>query len=69
MKQQICPVRACGARIILVEIDGKPVALNPIQFEVVVEEGGSLFRRVKGFQPHAYTCLDLDARSMIAGDR
>ncbi len=57
-----CQVKECGARVLLVSIGGDLMALNPIEFEVALPNEQGDFRLVKGFQPHSYTCVDLQAR-------
>jgi hypothetical protein len=57
-----CPVRECGARVILAEIEGERVSLNPVWTSVAVPEADGGFTLVRGLQPHVQTCVDIAGR-------
>lgn len=59
-----CPVKECGARVILAEIEGKKLSLNPVWTSVAVPELGGRFRLVRGLQPHVQTCVDIAGRRL-----
>ncbi len=64
-----CPVKACGAMVLIVKVDGRPVPVNPVETELVVTETEGEGRLVKGFQPHRSTCVDIGARPARVGKR
>ena len=57
-----CPVEACGALVLIVQVDGRPFAVNPVKSEMVVTETEGAARLVSGYQPHRNTCVDISAR-------
>ena len=57
-----CQVKECGARVIVVEIAGEPVSLDPVWVAVALPGEDGRFRLVRGLQPHAYSCVDIGAR-------
>ena len=62
MKTITCKVRECGAEVILVELNGEQVELNPIKLQMVMEDPNGDLQWVKTYQPHGYTCVDISAR-------
>jgi hypothetical protein len=62
LTQRHCAVRECGAIVMIGEVDGRVMPLNPTWIDVVVAtpEGGLTLTR--GLQPHAATCVDISAR-------
>ncbi len=63
MKLQKCSVAECGATVLALQVDGRPMAVNPYQLEFAVAGKSGRFTLVKGYQPHHATCLDIVARS------
>ena len=57
-----CPVKECGARVIVAEIAGQPVSLDPVWVAVALPGENGSMRWVRGLQPHAYSCVDIAAR-------
>ena len=66
LRTEPCSIKECGARVILTEIDGERVSLNPVWTSVAVPgpEGG--FTLVRGLQPHVQTCVDIAGRRAAA---
>lgn len=62
MKTQLCPVKECGARVIMVDVEGRPFAVNPVRMELALPAGEGRFRVVTGYQPHDATCVDIQTR-------
>lgn len=62
MKLQKCQVRECGSLVMVVQIAGKPYALNPVRVELALPAEDGSFRLVQGFQPHHATCVDIARR-------
>jgi len=62
MRQRRCEVRECGATVLVAEVDGKAVALNPTLIDVAVPDEHGALHMVRGYQPHAVTCVDISAR-------
>jgi hypothetical protein len=63
MELRKCEVEACGAMVMVVALEGHPYPVNPTQTQLAVPQEDGGFRLVKGFQPHAYTCVDIAARA------
>jgi hypothetical protein len=63
LRTQPCPIKECGARVILTEIDGARVSLNPVWTTVAVPRPEGGFTWVRGLQPHAQTCVDIAGRN------
>jgi len=61
MKAERCMIASCGAHVLVVEVDGKPVAVNPASVEVLVEADGE-YHKTTGYLPHTYTCVDISQR-------
>ena len=59
---QKCAVKACGATVLIVKVEGRPFPVNPAETELVIPEPGGEFRVVRGYQPHGGTCVDIEAR-------
>jgi hypothetical protein len=57
-----CPVKECGARVILAEVGGEAISLDPVWIAVAIAGEGGAYRLVRGLQPHAYSCVDIAAR-------
>lgn len=62
LARTLCPVPACGAAVILAEVAGERMALNPVVTTVAVPGEAGEFALVQGLQPHACTCVDIVAR-------
>lgn len=62
MKLRKCEVDSCGAMVLIVDVAGAAVPVNPTQTQLAVQQEGGAFHLVTGFQPHAYTCVDIAAR-------
>jgi hypothetical protein len=60
-------VKECGARVIVAEIEGERVSLNPVWTSVAVPEAGGRFTMVRGLQPHVQTCVDIAGRRQAEG--
>ncbi len=63
MEIKTCHVRECGARVLILEVEGRPYAVNPAGMKIVVGDGAGNFRVVDGYQPHAITCVDISFRA------
>ena len=61
-----CPIKECGARVILTEIDGERVSLNPVWTSVAVPSPDGGFTLVRGLQLHAQSCVDIAGRRAAA---
>jgi hypothetical protein len=57
-----CPVKECGARVIVATINGEIVSLDPVWVAVAVPTEDGSVRWVRGLQPHASTCVDIARR-------
>lgn len=57
-----CAVKECGARVIVAEMNGTSITLDPVWVAVAVPGEEGTMRWVRGLQPHAYTCVDIAAR-------
>lgn len=57
-----CEVRECGAMLKVLNVEGKPFAVNPKSVEIVVEDGKGGYRLVLGFEPHRNTCVNIGSR-------
>jgi hypothetical protein len=55
-------VKECGARVILADVEGRLVSLNPVWMTVAVPQPDGGFVLVEGLQVHAETCVDIAAR-------
>ncbi len=62
LARTLCPVSACGATVILTEVAGERMALNPVVTTVAVPGEAGEFALMQGLQPHACTCVDIAAR-------
>ena len=62
MRLRKCEVEACGAIVMIVEMDGRPYPVNPRETDLVVAREDGSFELVRGFQPHGATCVDIGAR-------
>ena len=62
MEIKTCDVRECGARVLVVEVEGRPFVVNPAGAKTVVSDGAGKFRIVDGYHPHAFTWVDVSAR-------
>ncbi len=69
MLMKKCPVQACGAMVLIVQVDGHPFPVNPVETELVVTETEGEARLVTGYQPHRSTCVDIGARPARAARR
>lgn len=58
-----CAVEACGAMVLMVELEGALFPVNPFEAEMIVLEADGGYRMVKGYQPHRYTCVDIGRRT------
>ena len=57
-----CKIKECGSEVVLLEVDGHPVAVNPGEVEVVLADDQNKFRWATGYLPHANSCVDISAR-------
>jgi len=57
-----CPIKECGARVIVARINGEDVSLDPVWVAVAVPAEDGKMRWVRGLQPHAYSCVDIAGR-------
>lgn len=62
MKLQKCQVDSCGAMVLVLDVEGTTLPVNPMQTQLAVQQDDGAFQLVTGFQPHAYTCVDIAAR-------
>jgi hypothetical protein len=62
LMQQRCAVRECGAMVVVGEVDGRPLALNPSWIDVAVPDGQGRLTLTRGLQPHGVTCVDTSER-------
>jgi len=69
MRRELCAVKECGATVLLLEVDGETVPVNPARMEVVAGDEAAGFHRVTGYQPHYMTCVDITARAARAPGR
>ena len=57
-----CRVEACGANVIVADVGGRNLALDPVWTAIAVPTEDGRFTIVQGYQPHAYTCVDITGR-------
>ena len=62
MRSQRCPVRACGAVVLMLPLDSGEMAVDPQPLEVVVAMPDEPFRMATGYRPHWQTCVDVSTR-------
>jgi hypothetical protein len=62
LTQKRCSVRECGATVVIGEVDGRPLALNPTWIDVVVANPDGQLTLTRGLQPHGVTCVDISER-------
>jgi len=60
-----CPVRECGATVLIARIDSREVHLDPVEVEVAVAEADAVTLR-RGYRLHAATCVNIAARQRRA---
>ena len=65
MEHLKCPIKECGAEVLLARVKGETILLNPSEVEVVVKGEDGAFSRVRGFLPHGMTCLDISQRPKL----
>lgn len=58
----LCRVKECGARVIVMDIGGQAVSLDPVWLAVALPAEDGSMRWVRGLQPHAYSCVDIAGR-------
>ena len=68
MELRPCRVEACGAKVIVADVGGRNLALNPVWTAIAVPAEGGRFAIVQGYQPHAYTCVDITGRRQFLAD-
>lgn len=66
LTQRFCPVRECGATVLMGDVEGRPMALDPIWIDVVVPDAEGKLALTRGLRPHAATCVDLSGRAAQA---
>jgi hypothetical protein len=69
LRTEHCPIKECGARVIVAEIAGNRVSLNPVWTSVAVPEPEGGFLLVRGLQPHAQTCVDIAGRRVTSASQ
>lgn len=69
LTQRFCPVRECGATVLVGQVDGRPMALDPTWIDVVVPDAEGKMALTRGLRPHAATCVDLSERAARAAKR
>lgn len=57
-----CEQPACGAQVLVLEVDGAPLAVDPVPLEVVLAETGGHYRLTQAYRPHRATCVDISGR-------
>jgi hypothetical protein len=57
-----CEIRECGAVLKVINVEGRPFAVNPKSVEMVVEDGEGGYRLARGFEPHSNTCVHIGGR-------
>ncbi len=62
LTQVRCSVRECGAIVLMAEVEGRQLALNPTWVDVVVACDAGQLRLARGLLPHGATCVDISAR-------
>ncbi len=62
MEIKTCGVRECGARVLMLDVEGRPFAVNPAGVQTVVPDQEGKMHLVEGYQPHVETCVDISAR-------
>ncbi len=62
MERKKCHVKECGTTVLILEVAGQPLAVNPVQLELVVADEAGRGRLMSGYQPHYHTCVDIAAR-------
>ena len=58
-----CSVRECGAMVLMAEVGGRQLTLNPSWVDVVVADAEGRLTLTRGLMPHGATCVDISARS------
>lgn len=66
LTQRLCPVRECGATVLMGEVDGRSMALDPTWIDVVVPDEKGKLALTRGLRPHAATCVDISGRAARA---
>ena len=62
MRSMKCKVKECGAEVVVVEVEGALMSLNPVLMELVARKKEGGFELVTGYQPHWVTCVDVSGR-------
>ena len=57
-----CPIRECGAVVLLVPVPDGELAVDPQPVEIAVAGGDGYYRLETGFRPHWTTCVDVSGR-------
>ena len=63
LTQRRCSVRECGAIVLIGQVEGRPMQLNPNWVDVVVPNASGELVLTRGLQPHGATCVDISARA------
>ena len=64
-----CEISECGTMVMIVTVNGGPVAVNPRSIETVVEDERGGYRLVHGFEPHRNTCVNIGDRISLHNKR
>ena len=62
MRAQRCPIRECGAVVLLVPLMQGELAVDPQPLEVAVPTAEGHYRVETGYRPHWMSCVDVSAR-------
>lgn len=67
MERRLCEVKECGATVVILRVDGRPLAVDPMEVELVIAAEAGDYRLVRGFRPHRATCVDARNRPRRTG--
>lgn len=63
LTQVRCSVRECGAMVLVADVEGRKMILNPTWVDVVVADAAGRLTLTRGLMPHGATCVDISTRS------